>query len=297
MRLIEKLFIGQCILTCEHCVIENLTFNVPGKLDAFNSKKHDEKLYNFIYNNDESFINEINNICGSLIFSERNGFYHHEIYKIDTEGFIWIEKRTSKNEVILAYKINSNWNKWTLIHDMTKTNGRYAFEYLGKIFSYSVLNYGGLVLHGVLMEYNGKGIIISAPSGTGKTTHARMWRDIHNVLIINGDRALCSIENEKWTGYGMPWCGTSGEYINRKVPIEAIVVIEQDEENGVERLSPIEGFIHMMPNLTAPTWEESLMTKGIDQLKDMVENIPVFKLKCKPDEEAVEALKKEIDRL
>ena len=25
--------------------------------------------------------------------------------------------------------------------------------------------------------------------------------------------------SEKWTGYGMPWCGTSGEYINRKVRI------------------------------------------------------------------------------
>ena len=147
------------------------------------------------------------------------------------------------------------------------------------------------------MEYNGKGVIISAPSGTGKTTHARMWRDTQRALIINGDRALCRKIDGKWTGFGMPWCGTSGEYINRSIQIDAIVVLEQAKENSVEKLDILQAFNHMMQNITAPTWEKKLLNKAMDCLEDMVNEIPVYKLKCTPDIEAVEVLKKEINKL
>ena len=147
------------------------------------------------------------------------------------------------------------------------------------------------------MEYKNKGIIISAPSGTGKTTHARMWRDKENALIINGDRALCRKIDNKWIGFGMPWCGTSGEYINRNVPISAIVVLEQSKENSVEKLETLDAFNNMIPNIIAPTWEKTLLNKAMDYLEDMISDIPVYKLKCTPDLEAVEVLKKEIDEL
>ena len=53
----------------------------------------------------------------------------------------------------------------------------------------------------------------------------------------------------------------------------------------------------MLPNVTAPTWEEKLMNNAVDMLQDMVENIPVYKLKCRPDLDAVKVLKTEIDKL
>ena len=124
-----------------------------------------------------------------------------------------------------------------------------------------------------------------------------MWRDTQRALIINGDRALCRKIDNKWTGFGMPWCGTSGEYINRDVEISAIVVLEQAKENSVEKLDTLQAFNHMIPNITAPTWEKNLLNKAMDYLEDIVNEVPVYKLKCTPDIEAVEVLKKEIDKL
>ena len=53
----------------------------------------------------------------------------------------------------------------------------------------------------------------------------------------------------------------------------------------------------MIPNITAPTWEKNLLNKAMDYLEDIVNEVPVYKLKCTPYIEAVEVLKKEIDKL
>lgn len=269
----------------------------PWKLDAFSHQKLNECEYNFLYEVRDNFEKTSYYINNKLIYKEENGFYQDLIYKDDNGYIIWILNRIKSNEDVIIYEINNKWNHCKLIYDITNTNNTYPFEYLSRIFSYFTITEGGVVLHGVLMEYNGKGVIISAPSGTGKTTHARMWRDTQRALIINGDRALCRKIDGKWTGFGMPWCGTSGEYINRSIQIDAIVVLEQAKENSVEKLDILQAFNHMMQNITAPTWEKKLLNKAMDCLEDMVNEIPVYKLKCTPDIEAVEVLKKEINKL
>ncbi len=269
----------------------------PWKLDAFSHQKLNECEYNFLYEVRYNFEKTSDYINNKLIYKEENGFYQDLIYKDDNGYIIWILNRIKSNEDVIIYEINNKWNHCKLIYDITNTNNTYPFEYLSRIFSYFTITEGGVVLHGVLIEYNGKGVIISAPSGTGKTTHARMWRDTQRALIINGDRALCRKVDGKWTGFGMPWCGTSGEYINRSIQINAIVVLEQAKENSVEKLDTLQAFNHMIPNITAPTWEKNLLNKAMDYLEDIVNEVPVYKLNCTPDIEAVEVLKKEIDKL
>ena len=68
-------------------------------------------------------------------------------------------------------------------------------------------------------------------------------------------------------------------------------VLEQAKENSIEKLDTIQAFNHMIPNITAPTWEKNLLNKAMDYLEDIVNEIPVYKLKCTPDIEAVEVLK------
>ena len=148
------------------------------------------------------------------------------------------------------------------------------------------------------MEYCGKGIIISAPSGTGKTTHARMWRDSRNALIINGDRSTCQKKNGIWTGFGLPWSGTSGEQINRSVPICAIVILERAEINQVQQITnPLETFISLLPHVQYPFWDTELTSKAMDLLDDFIQETPVLHLHCRPDLESVDVLENAINQL
>jgi len=153
------------------------------------------------------------------------------------------------------------------------------------------------VFLGVVMEYQGRGVILSAPSGTGKTTHANIWCNLGLSTIINGDRALCRCIDGTWTAFGMPWCGSSGICENRPVPIHAIVVLEQHGENLVKRLGPLEALTRLLLNTFAPAWEPALYIKMLDRLDEIIPAVPIFLLQCRPDTEAAFVLKSALDSL
>ncbi|MCI5648538.1 MAG: hypothetical protein MR332_03755 [Fusicatenibacter sp.] len=147
------------------------------------------------------------------------------------------------------------------------------------------------------MEHHDRGIIISAPSGTGKTTHARLWRDSKHALIINGDRAACQKIDGIWTGFGLPWSGTSGEQINRNVPITALVVLERGEQNQTERITSLEAFGAILPHVLCPTWDAELTGKAMELVDDFLRQIPVIRLRCRADLESVKILYQALEDL
>ena len=270
---------------------------VPGKLNAFSAEMVKEHFFRYEISKPMLQEDEMNRLMqqGKLIHQEKLGFHPMSVCRLPDGSVLWIQK--SKNSaVMLAYRIDRDWKKWTLLYDATHTAGRFSFEYLGRIFSYSVLPYQGLVLHGVLMEYKGRGIILCGASGVGKTPQARLWRNTERALILNGDRALCKREGGVWCGYGMPWCGSSGEYINRSVPICAIVVLAQRSYNRAEILKKVQSFQYLYPHLLFPEWEKNMAEQAIDTFCQMTEQIPVIRLECRPEPEAVNVLKEKIEQ-
>lgn len=207
--------------------------------------------------------------------------------------FDWITKDRSGN-TSLSFYISNDWTSFSLYEDNTETRGKDAFHQFGYLFSYAVLNHHACVLHGVVMEYDGKGILVVASAGTGKTTHTRMWRDRENALIINGDRCLCRKIDGKWYAYGMPWSGSSGEYINRRVSIDVIVSLKQDTYNHVKRMSEIDGTLCLMQRIFAPVWEGSMQNSAFDISEELASEIPILELSCRPDFESVDVLKEAI---
>lgn len=227
--------------------------------------------------------------------NENTSFFNKQVFKKDTNYFFRLY-RESIDESAILYHVNQEWDSITLLEDHTKTLGQFAFKYLSNILPLAMLKKDVLTFHGVLMEYNGQGIIFSANSGVGKTTHARLWKKHKNSFIINGDKSSCYKKDGIWTGFGTPWCGTSGEYMNREVPIKAIVLIERGSENQAERIAPFAGFKRLLEHALYPAWEENLASQALDLLSDFIENIPVYRLQCLPDKDSVDVLEREIFR-
>ena len=232
-----------------------------------------------------------------LLHSEEAGFFDRRVYAIADGSTVWCYVHRKNQKIIIAYHVIPELRKIILLQDSSNTSGELALEYLGQIVPSFFLKYGIIMFHGVLMEYEGQGIIISAPSGTGKTTHARLWRDNKHALIINGDRAVCREEDGIWTGFGLPWSGTSGEQINRSVPIKAMVVLERSECNQAFRIGELEAFGAALPNILCPAWDADLTGKAMDLLNDFLQEIPVIRLQCRPDSESVEVLSKVLEDL
>ena len=165
------------------------------------------------------------------------------------------------------------------------------YEKIGNLFAWAMPGKGALMLHGVLMEWQGKGIILTASSGTGKTTHARLWREYENALIINGDRVLIRKEEGQWYAFGTPWSGSSGECVNRKVSLDAVVFLNRGKINEVYPVSPIQGMEKILPRIIAPKWHEKYSLMAIDLAIKCLEKIPLYELYCRPDAESVCTLK------
>lgn len=231
-----------------------------------------------------------------LISEKTAGFFCHKVFSTADESTLWEYSRKKNSKIVLQYRVSDSWDRIDLLCDKSQTAGNLAFEYLGQIVPQCLLLHNILTFHGVLMEYQGQGIIISAPSGTGKTTHARMWRDRYHSLIINGDRATVQRQDGIWTGFGLPWSGTSGEQINRSVPLKALVVLERGEKNDAHQITGLEAFGAVWPHLLYPGWDREMTGRAMDQLDIFLREIPIIRFSCRPDPESVDVLYHEIFR-
>lgn len=154
-----------------------------------------------------------------------------------------------------------------------------------------LLHFQRMLIHASLINWQGMGILFTAPSGTGKSTQAELWKLHENAEILNGDRAAIGMEHGAWTAWGLPIAGTSGIYRNASIPVSAVVVLGQAAENRIRRLMPGEALRRIYPELTIHRWDPDFVNKALELSLDLLESVPVYLLECLPNQEAVQVLK------
>ena len=102
-----------------------------------------------------------------------------------------------------------------------------------------LLDYNAIQLHGSALCMDGEAYVFTAPSGTGKSTHARFWRETFGdrVWMINDDQPMIRIEGGKAIVYSMPWDGKHHLSRNASAPLKAVVWLTRGTENHIERIS------------------------------------------------------------
>ncbi len=149
-----------------------------------------------------------------------------------------------------------------------------------------LMRHDAFLLHSSLVMLNGKTVLFSGPSGAGKSTQARLWERHLGAEILNGDRCAVQRRENGFYGGGSLWCGTSGIRRPEAAPIAGIFLLNQALENRVERL----GFSALSPLLSQTTvnsWDPGFMEKLMALYGGLLEAVPVFRLDCRADEEAV----------
>ena len=150
------------------------------------------------------------------------------------------------------------------------------------------------ILHSSFIKWKNKGILFTAPSGTGKSTQADLWDKYKDVEIINGDKAGVRNIDGKWMAYGLPFAGSSAIFKNKKAEISHIIVLRQGKENKLTRLSPREAFIKIYSETTLHTWDKEFQENIVNMITDLVQNVPIYQYECLPDKSAVDFLKGQI---
>lgn len=158
-------------------------------------------------------------------------------------------------------------------------------------------DYGRVILHSSFIIYKGKGIIFSAPSGTGKSTQAELWRcSRRGAEIINGDRCVLSCDDGEAKVHGIPFCGTSGISLNKSASIRALIVLRQGKENQIRRLRPAEAFGLLFSECGVNRWSKEDTGNVTAVLGQIISSVPVFYYSCLPDVSSVDVLEETLDR-
>ena len=149
--------------------------------------------------------------------------------------------------------------------------------------------YDRFVFHGAVIEYNNKGYIFTAPSGTGKTTHIRLWKKYvgeDRVEVVNGDKPILHVTENGVTAYALPYAGKEGYQNHSKTEVRAICLLKQAKENRIYRLKSSECLSDIMAQIYRPYNTEALI-KTLDLLDLLLKDVPVYRLECDISKEAV----------
>lgn len=119
---------------------------------------------------------------------------------------------------------------------------RYAVHAL---LAEGLVDHGVLLMHGSALCMDGQGYLFTAASGTGKSTHARLWRETfgERVWMINDDKPMLRITPEGVTVWGTPWDGKHHLSRNAGAPLKAVVELKRDADNRIEPLPKADAFL------------------------------------------------------
>lgn len=147
-----------------------------------------------------------------------------------------------------------------------------------------------LFFHAAQIESCGKGILFTAPSGTGKTTQAKLWRNYRKARIVCNDRTLVRAGKT----YGYPVDGSEPVCSGEVLPLGAVVLLAQGEKNEIRRLTPREALKMLLPQLVIAVWEPMSRVLAVEQIAALMETAPVYFLSCVPEETAVQCLEQQL---
>ena len=165
---------------------------------------------------------------------------------------------------------------------------RFSFLYLAQ-------KHHMAALHSASFLYQGKAWLFSGPSGTGKSTHTNLWKEMLQVPLLNGDVNLLALKDGQPVIHGLPWCGTSGICDPGTYPLGGIILLKQSEGDWVETLSPDDQRLLVLQRLISPSWTSQMLDCNLNLVEALAPQIYIARLHCTKEFSAVTAMKAGID--
>lgn len=170
------------------------------------------------------------------------------------------------------------------------------YIYVGNAFIMKVSAVGGIMIHSSSIVVNNKAILFSAPSGTGKSTHTNLWKQVYGdkVQFINDDKPVIRFVDNKPIVCGTPFSGKTDINNNIEVPMGAYIYLERGETDSIEKMSVKDSLYCLTEQTIRPNVDKSLYLRNLDSIEKIVNTVPCYRLKCTPTVNAVDVVKKEI---
>lgn len=200
----------------------------------------------------------------------------------------WLIRNVSKQGSVLGL-ISPDWSELRLSHSLAERRLSYMLDRLIMI-AYSVASFpkGLLKVHASVITLRGQALVLMGVSGTGKSTHSRLWlQHIEGAELLNDDEPIIRIVEDKVRVFGCPWSGSTPCYKDMSAEVAAFVHLYQAPENRLSKLSPREAFNSLFTScsffMPIPEIQQTLF----NTVADVLNKVSVYRLDNRPEYEAV----------
>ncbi len=222
-------------------------------------------------------------IAAECIYSETAEFCKDYITDADAEIFVSV----SSDDI--AYEAKKSAEE-RVIEGLAPYE--FSPEYLETLALYrkiaeALVNYGIILFHGSAISVDGEAYIFTAKSGTGKSTHTRLWREYlgERCVMVNDDKPLIAVTEKGAIVYGTPWNGKHRLGANISAPLKAICILGRAENNSIISQSPREAFGELFGQ-TYRFGDPLAMKKTLEILDTLLNKVSIYRLGCNMDIEA-----------
>ena len=156
------------------------------------------------------------------------------------------------------------------------------------LFALRTATEGTLEMHASVVTCEGKGYLFLGKSGTGKSTHSRLWlKNIPGTELLNDDNPVLRVLPDGTVRvYGSPWSGKTPCYKAQDIPVGAIVRIEQAPFNRITRLPVLNAYASLYPSCSGFRPVRKVADGLHETLSHIAVNTPCYRLECLPDADA-----------
>ena len=150
-------------------------------------------------------------------------------------------------------------------------------------------DYDTILFHGSVIAVDGQGFLFTAKSGTGKSTHTRLWREYlgEKAVMVNDDKPLLKITDSGVVAYGTPYNGKHRLGCNMSVPLKAVCILTRGEKNSIVRIDKSEAYAMLLQQVYRPL-RTLQMAKTLRLIDELSEKTELYRLACNMDIEAAE---------
>ena len=151
------------------------------------------------------------------------------------------------------------------------------------------------IVHAAVVEYDGLAYAFMAPSGTGKSTHIKLWMDTlgPDATVINGDKPILRLDKTpegepQIVACGSPWAGKEGWQTNTSAPLAGLCFLTRGTTDACQRISPTEALDSAMRQIYMPSDPVSAI-RTLDFVDVLLQSVPLYRLSCTMKKTAVKA--------
>lgn len=215
------------------------------------------------------------------------GIMHH-VFRRDNGGYIMLV-RNPEGEAACAFRSNADFSECQVSLFGDKENRGFGLgNALMIAFAFAGCYHNIVLIHASVPMVNGLAYCFLGKSGTGKSTHSRLWlKHIEGTDLLNDDNPAVRItESGEVRVYGTPWSGKTPCYRNLNYPAGGFLRLEQYPENIINKEAPLQAFASLLASCSSMIWDLPSYHAICAIVEKIVQRVPLCHLKCLPDEAA-----------